>query len=516
MVVKEADYYTESWSKVYAKFNNLPEGTPVNPNNQIPSYLIRPVQRICKYPLLLERLYKQDKKDGHPYAEELLEGLEAIKRVVERTNETKRKDENIKKVNELKLSVEDWKGLQDDQFGELLLTEKFDISTPDGGERTLDFYLFEHILLAFKEGGKPKKSKIDQKMRIPLILKNSYTTFTNFITNVENTSILDQMKFQFKVDLRNSDSTTSLVLKTKKGIDLVDKWVEQLNKLKEKRAKKQSSSAFNNNTQLISSYTISPEYAQQFQYDSSEDEYTEDQLKMINKGKSNNMVMVGSQPNSMIMAGSQPNNMIMAGSQPNNMIMAGAQPYNMIMAGSQPNSMMMAQANNMMIGGTYAQIVPDQQQRPIPYRSSSFTRNEAQEFNSNTSHSLSSSSGIGYYGVGNEPRNPQYDIYTKNTYYDDSLLDEYFEYDSEIEDDYRSGSLSSGSFNPYYPNNAAAIPTQQYPPYATPGQPYYSHSRSNSSQYPSQIARNSSYPDFVNGNYIPSMNEQNRMVNIQL
>jgi len=518
MVVKEADYYTESWSKVYAKFNNLPEGTPVNPNNQIPSYLIRPVQRICKYPLLLERLYKQDKKDGHPYAEELLEGLEAIKRVVERTNETKRKDENIKKVAELKLSVEDWKGLQDDQFGELLLTEKFDISTPDGGERTLDFYLFDHILLAFKEGGKPKKSKVDQKMRIPLFLKNSYTTFTNFITNVENTSVLDQMKFQFKVDIRNSDGTTSLVLKTKKGIDLVDKWVNQLNKIKEKRAKKQSSSAFNNNTQLISSYNFSPEYVQQYQNDSSEDEYTEDELNRLNKNKSSNM-MVGSQPNSMIMAGSQPNGMVMAANQPYNMVMAGSQPNGMMMAQpngmmvAQPNGMMVAQPNGMMMaGGPYAQAIPAQQQRP--YRSSSYSRNEPQEYNSSASHSLSSSSGIGYYGAGNEPRNPQYDIYSKNTYYDDSLLDDYFEIDSEIEEDYRSGSLSSGSYNPYYANNAA-IPPQQYPPYATPSQPYYSHNRSNSSQFPSQIARNSSYPDFINGNYIPSMNEQNRMVNAQ-
>lgn len=460
MAVNEASYYTESWSKVYAKFNNLPEGTPVSQNNQIPSYLIRPVQRICKYPLLLERLYKHDKKENHPYAEELLEGLEAIKRVVNRTNETKRRDENSKKVVELNLSVENWKGLQIDQFGELLLTEQFDVSTSDGAEKILDFYLFERILLSFKEGGKPKRSKVDGKMRVPLILKNSI--FTTFITNVEDVSIPDQMKFQFKVELRTGDGLTSLVLRTKKGLDLVQKWIDEFNEIKNKRSQKQS--AFSSNTQLISSYNFPSNYAQQFQYDdSSEEEYTEEQLnrkKMVeNTGSS-----------------------------------------------------------------SYTSTLANNQQRPVPYRSSSFSRNDSQELNSNLSQSYSSNASSNYYGAGNEPRNPQYDIYSSNNYYDysnnnyydDSFLDDYFEYDSETEDEYiRRGSVSS-NYNQYYQNQP---PSNQYggPYSANPnGQGYYSHSRSSSNQY-SQSSRTSSYPDLPTPNFVPppTLPNESRMSNGQ-
>jgi len=445
MAVKEAAIYTESWSKVYAKFNNLPEGTPVSQNNQIPSYLIRPVQRLCKYPLLLERLYKHDKKEDHPYAEELKEGLEAIKRVVNRTNETKRRDENSKKVIDLNLSVENWKGLQIDQFGELLLTEQFDVSTSDGAEKILDFYLFERILLSFKEGGKAKRSKVDGKMRVPLILKNSI--FTTFITKVEDVSIPDQMKFQFKVELRTGDGITSLVLRTKKGLDLVQKWIDEFNEIKNKRTQKQS--AFSSNTQLFS-YNLA--YAQQSQYESSEEEYTEEQLNMKKMAENN-----------------------------------GSSSYT-------------------------STLTNGQQQRSVPYRSSSFSRNDSQEITSNLSQSYSSNTSSNYYGTGNEPRNPQYDIYSNNNYYDDSFLDDYLQYDSETEDEYiHRGSISS-NYNPYYQNQA---PSNQYgASYSTnpSSQGYYSHSRSSSNQY-SQSSRTSSYPDLPTPNFVPppTMPNESRM-----
>ncbi|ORX75204.1 hypothetical protein BCR32DRAFT_272045 [Anaeromyces robustus] len=440
MAVRESGYYTESWSRVYNKFYNLPENTPVNPNNQIPSYLIRPVQRICKYPLLLERLYKHDKKENHPYAEELLEGLEAIKRVVNRTNETKRKVENKNKVEELNLSVEDWKGLQTNQFGELLLTEQFDVSTMNSSEKTLDFYLFERILLSFKEGGKPRKSKVDGKMRVPLILKNNI--FTYFITNVEDISIPDQMKFQFKIEF-DSDSTNTVILRTKKGLDLVQKWVDEFKNIKNQRNQKQQS-AFSSNTQLISNLPLyNSNYAQQFQYDSSEDEYTEEQLNMKKMAKAN------------------------------------------------------SNANN----GSYTSTLSNSRGR----RSSSFNRNESQQdIYSNLSQSYSSTASSSYYG-GNEPRNPNFDIYTNNNYYDDSFLDDYLEYDSETEGEYRRGSVSNSSYNnnQYYQN----VPNSQYQPhYSSSGQSYSSHNRSNSNhsnQYSIQSSRNSSYPELPTPNFVP-------------
>jgi len=450
IAVRNAAYYTESWSKIYNKFNNLPVDTPVNPNNQIPSYLIRPVQRLCKYPLLLERLYKHDQKENHPYYEELKEGLEAIKEVVDRTNEAKRKNENHQKVIELNQSVENWKGLQTDQFGELLLMEQFDVSSFDGNERILDVYLFKRILLSFKESGKQKRLKFD-KTKVPLVLKNSI--FTSFISSVEDVSVPDQMKFQFKVEFMNGgEGVSSIILRTKKGLDLVEKWVKTINELKGT----QKQSAFNNNTQLISNYTFDPSYAQQYQYDSSEEEYTEEQLQMRKR---------------------------------------------MDVSGIPPNQ------------SSYTSTLANQQ-KPVPLRSSSFTRQDSQEYNSSLSQSYSSTSSS-YYGAGNEPRNPQYDIYHNNSnYYDDSFLDDYLGFESDPEDEeYRRGSVSSNSYNPYYSGSS----NQYQPQYPNSGQNYYSHSRSNSNQYSSQSSRNSSYPEMPTPNFVPPPTmpyENNRMVNI--
>jgi cell division control protein 24 len=83
-------------------------GHILNPTYQLPSMLIKPIQRICKYPLLQGELIKSTNKDW-PHVTEMEEGLEAIKRVTEKVNETQRQHENIQAVEDLKKRVDDWK-----------------------------------------------------------------------------------------------------------------------------------------------------------------------------------------------------------------------------------------------------------------------------------------------------------------------------------------------------------------------------------------------------------------------
>lgn len=78
----------------------------LNPAYELPSLLIKPVQRICKYPLLLSQLIKTTSSDWPHYAE-MEEGLEAIKRVTEKVNETQRKHENMQAVQDLKRRVDE-------------------------------------------------------------------------------------------------------------------------------------------------------------------------------------------------------------------------------------------------------------------------------------------------------------------------------------------------------------------------------------------------------------------------
>ncbi|RUS20845.1 Dbl homology domain-containing protein, partial [Jimgerdemannia flammicorona] len=113
----------------------------IEPSYELPSLLIKPVQRICKYPLLLGELIKSTDKEWK-YYDELVAGREAVQRVTMRVNEVQRKLENAQAVEELKRRVEDWK------VG--LIVDKFLMSSNDA-ERELHVFLFERILLICKE-----------------------------------------------------------------------------------------------------------------------------------------------------------------------------------------------------------------------------------------------------------------------------------------------------------------------------------------------------------------------------
>src|SRR5690348_7170826 len=111
----------------------------------INSHLIKPVQRICRYPLLMHELIKLTDPE-HPFYRDLVEGQDAIKRVAERINETNRRQENVAIARALQHQVA-WKdGELVSDFGALLLHDSLlnPRGTPD---KTLEVYLFEKILV---------------------------------------------------------------------------------------------------------------------------------------------------------------------------------------------------------------------------------------------------------------------------------------------------------------------------------------------------------------------------------
>lgn len=128
----------------------------VEPTYELPSLLIKPIQRICKYPLLLRELLKFSNKDD-PYYDEMEAGEASIKRVTDRVNETRRRQENEIVVMELERRVEDWKGHSVASFGALLLEDTFLVMKGDM-EREYRVYLFERILLCCKESIPIKKN----------------------------------------------------------------------------------------------------------------------------------------------------------------------------------------------------------------------------------------------------------------------------------------------------------------------------------------------------------------------
>lgn len=155
----------------------------LDPVSELAPLLIKPVQRICKYPLLIsvsdscallpcacpdgdphtrpsrpQQLLKNT-PESYPYYDELKAGLESIMRVTDKVNEEKRRKDNAQAVEELHQRVEDWKGHDINSFGQLLLQETFVVIKSDN-EREYNVYLFERIILCCKEvGAQGKKDK---------------------------------------------------------------------------------------------------------------------------------------------------------------------------------------------------------------------------------------------------------------------------------------------------------------------------------------------------------------------
>lgn len=162
----------EAPNLVQLKGLSVAEDCYLEPSYELPTFLIKPVQRICKYPLLLEQLLKKTPEEA-PYLPELVDGLQCIRRITDKVNETSRLQENIQIVRDLQARVEDWKGHTIATFGNLLLSDVFMVSKSDT-EREYHVYLFEKILLCCKEV-LPNTSKKNSKSNSLLKQKHSVT-----------------------------------------------------------------------------------------------------------------------------------------------------------------------------------------------------------------------------------------------------------------------------------------------------------------------------------------------------
>jgi cell division control protein 24 len=129
----------------------------INPKSELQAFLIKPVQRICKYPLLLESLQKRC-PTTHDYYKELVQGAEACRRITDKVNEAQRRAENVATVKLLEKRVEDWKGHALSNFGELLLDDVFMVTKSDV-DREYHVFLFEKIILCCKDATVPGGAK---------------------------------------------------------------------------------------------------------------------------------------------------------------------------------------------------------------------------------------------------------------------------------------------------------------------------------------------------------------------
>ncbi|PRT57100.1 Rho guanine nucleotide exchange factor scd1 [Wickerhamiella sorbophila] len=137
----------------------------MEPNHELQAMLIKPVQRICKYPLLLKQIAKSTPQ-AVAYYPALLKSMDIMHGMTLQINEAQRKSENEFYFNELREQLKDWRGLNADSMGELLLRGQYPVITMDSAESEYYLYLFEHVLLCCKDSAPVKKGGLS-KMRAP-------------------------------------------------------------------------------------------------------------------------------------------------------------------------------------------------------------------------------------------------------------------------------------------------------------------------------------------------------------
>ncbi|QSL66988.1 hypothetical protein MERGE_001375 [Pneumocystis wakefieldiae] len=247
----------------------------VEPTYELPSLLIKPIQRICKYPLLLKELLKYtDPSD--PHYEELKQGMHAIKRVTDRVNETRRRQENEVVVMELERKIEDWKGHNVSNFGALLLEDVFIVIKGDV-EREYHVYLFERILLCCKEIPASKKqakvmsiSKKSHKKRGSLQLKGRI--FINSVLNID--SISKNGQYTLHIHWHNDHEKEFFTLKCRNEENL-RQWHNALKKLIEE-SKSKNNTQINHNTMNYRSNKIDNQFNSMKSYNMKPKGYTTD------------------------------------------------------------------------------------------------------------------------------------------------------------------------------------------------------------------------------------------------
>ncbi|KAK5662454.1 hypothetical protein OQA88_8365 [Cercophora sp. LCS_1] len=133
--------------------------------NTLDGFLLKPMQRLVKYPLLLKDLLK--KSEDEATKTDLSAGISSAERVLQKANEAVDRDLLDEALEDLISRVDDWKNHRVDQFGKLLLHGVYTVVTGKTDQekdvRPYEIYLFECILLCCKEitpnKNKDKKDK---------------------------------------------------------------------------------------------------------------------------------------------------------------------------------------------------------------------------------------------------------------------------------------------------------------------------------------------------------------------
>jgi len=283
------DTVSREWEKVRSAHLPPEFQGMVETQSVLLGFLLKPFQRLVKYPMLLDSLVKKGEYDAERI-EDLRQGIKATNDILESANEAVAREARVAASHDLMASVEDWKGHQLSDFGELLIFGGQTVLKGDGAkevEREYKIYLFEKILLCCKDINPNKaknklsgKSVPKGKQRLQLKGRIWISNITDIVTYNKNQA------YYLHVYWRSDPAIENFVVRFI-NIEARDKWTRFLQKQRHGNNRKSpagstASRSTNNELYSLAGTTINNPYEE----DDDDDEvhYTPGSTSMSSNG----------------------------------------------------------------------------------------------------------------------------------------------------------------------------------------------------------------------------------------
>jgi hypothetical protein len=144
------------WRK-HSKFEQFALERETASGLTLASYLIKPVQRICKYPLLFRELLRFTSED-HPDRPPLERASEMLNEVTLQINEIKRQAENLSKLHDISHQLSGYPGTIAENGRWFVKEGLLNKINPKGKIQERYFFLFSDVLIWTERGGVKKTS----------------------------------------------------------------------------------------------------------------------------------------------------------------------------------------------------------------------------------------------------------------------------------------------------------------------------------------------------------------------
>lgn len=185
----------------------------LDPGFELQSFILKPIQRLCKYPLLLKELIKNWPNSESSSYNELLMANQAMKEVANQVNEAQRRSENVGFLQNLIERVNNWRGFNLKDQGELLYHGMVGVKDTDN-EKEYIAYLFEKIIFFFVEVnnedlGKKKRDILSSRKKSTTSVNSSTTNLLENLNHVKDKSTLELKGRVYILEIYNISSSNN-------------------------------------------------------------------------------------------------------------------------------------------------------------------------------------------------------------------------------------------------------------------------------------------------------------------